>query len=124
SLCRAADGGRPNFSRSGIACLSGRQANGKTSSFARRTMNNISRSSIMTSNTQPVVEIIGLNKWFGTLHVLRDIDFDIPSGGRIVVCGPSGSGKSTLIRCVNGLETYQSGQLRLAGTLLGEDARA
>lgn len=87
-------------------------------------MNNIVRNPVMTSTTQPIVEIIGLNKWFSALHVLRDIDFDVASGERIVVCGPSGSGKSTLIRCINGLETYQSGQLTLAGTILGDDARA
>ena len=46
----------------------------------------------------------GVNKWFGKLHVLRDIDLTIAAGEVVVVCGPSGSGKSTLIRCVNALE--------------------
>ena len=47
-----------------------------------------------------------VDKWFGELHVLRDIELDVRAGERIVVCGPSGSGKSTLIRCINGLERH------------------
>ncbi|MGE3365682.1 MAG: amino acid ABC transporter ATP-binding protein [Rhizobiaceae bacterium] len=77
----------------------------------------------MLAKSEPIVEIEGLNKWFGALHVLRDIDLKVSSGARIVVCGPSGSGKSTLIRCINGLETYQAGVLRLTGTTLGKNAK-
>ena len=54
-------------------------------------------------------------KWFGTNHVLRDITLRVAMGERVVVCGPSGSGKSTLIRCVNGLETLDSGTLIVEG---------
>src|SRR5450759_4730039 len=52
-----------------------------------------------------------LNKWYGTHHVLQDINLDVSKGEVVVICGPSGSGKSTLIRCVNGLEKFQSGTL-------------
>ena len=60
---------------------------------------------------RPIIEISGLNKWFGQFHVLRDIDLAVDRGERIVICGPSGSGKSTLLRCVNYLETHQRGSL-------------
>ncbi|NDP40724.1 MAG: amino acid ABC transporter ATP-binding protein [Rhodoferax sp.] len=52
-----------------------------------------------------------LNKWYGTHHVLQNINLEVAKGEVVVVCGPSGSGKSTLIRCVNGLEKFQSGSL-------------
>ena len=63
----------------------------------------------------PHVEIQGVNKWFGDLHVLREITLSVARGERIVVCGPSGSGKSTLIRCINRLETPQSGRIVVDG---------
>ncbi len=63
----------------------------------------------------PILRMTRLNKWFGGFHVLRDIDLDVASGERIVVCGPSGSGKSTLVRCVNGIERYDLGQLQVCG---------
>ncbi|NEX91831.1 amino acid ABC transporter ATP-binding protein [Caulobacter sp. 17J65-9] len=73
----------------------------------------------------PVVEISGLNKWFGQTHVLRGVDLTIAERERVVVLGPSGSGKSTLIRCVNGLEPYEEGTLRVAGVdLAGPRAEA
>ena len=77
----------------------------------------------MHAQSNSIVDIEGLNKWFGALHVLKDIDLTVESGTRVVVCGPSGSGKSTLIRCINGLESYQKGTLRLAGTTLGVNIR-
>ena len=52
-----------------------------------------------------------VNKWFGDLHVLKDIDLEVVAGEVMVVCGPSGSGKSTLIRCINRLEPIQQGEL-------------
>ena len=52
-----------------------------------------------------------VNKWFGKLHVLNDINFHVASGEVVVVCGPSGSGKSTLIRCINKLEPIQNGEI-------------
>ncbi len=56
-----------------------------------------------------------VNKWFGKLHVLRDLSLKIQPGEVVVVCGPSGSGKSTLIRCVNRLEPVQSGEIIVLG---------
>ncbi|MCF8107381.1 MAG: amino acid ABC transporter ATP-binding protein [Desulfohalobiaceae bacterium] len=58
-----------------------------------------------------MVEISGMNKWFGDFHVLKDINLTVERGERIVVCGPSGSGKSTLIRCINRLEEHQEGRI-------------
>ena len=60
---------------------------------------------------QPVVneiavDLIGVNKWYGGFHVLRDIHLSVKRGEKIVICGPSGSGKSTMIRCVNRLEEH------------------
>lgn len=63
-----------------------------------------------------------LNKWYGTHHVLQDINLEVAKGEVMVVCGPSGSGKSTLIRCVNGLEKFQSGTLTVDGLPVANDA--
>lgn len=70
---------------------------------------------------RPILEIAGLNKWFGAMHALRDIDLSITAGEKIVVCGPSGSGKSTMVRCVNALERYQTGEVRLEGRLVNAE---
>ena len=67
------------------------------------------------------VDMQGVNKWFGDLHVLRDITLGVSPGERIVICGPSGSGKSTLIRCINRLETHQSGRIVIDGVELTND---
>src|SRR5919106_450754 len=61
------------------------------------------------------IEFSGVNKWFGKLHVLRDISLSVAPGEVVVVCGPSGSGKSTLIRTVNGLERVQEGDIVVLG---------
>lgn len=63
-----------------------------------------------------------LNKWYGTHHVLQNINLEVAKGEVVVVCGPSGSGKSTLIRCVNGLEKFQSGTLIVDGLPVANDA--
>ncbi|MGP0060486.1 MAG: amino acid ABC transporter ATP-binding protein [Beijerinckiaceae bacterium] len=68
------------------------------------------------------VEIAGLEKWFGHFRVLCGIDLSVRSGERIVICGPSGSGKSTLIRCINALETFQKGCIKVDGITLSRDA--
>ena len=62
-----------------------------------------------------IVEIKGMNKYFGNLHVLKDIDLTVEQGEVVVIIGASGSGKSTLIRCVNGLEEFESGHLKVDG---------
>ena len=59
-----------------------------------------------------------LDKWFGAFHVLKDISLSVRKGEKIVICGPSGSGKSTLIRCINGLETHEKGELVVDGISL------
>jgi general L-amino acid transport system ATP-binding protein len=69
------------------------------------------------------IEMIAVNKWYGTFHVLRDVGLTVEQGERIVVCGPSGSGKSTLIRCINRLEAHQTGTIRVEGTLLTASSR-
>ena len=58
-----------------------------------------------------MIEFKNVNKWFGKLHVLNDINLEIPKGEVLVICGPSGSGKSTLIRCINRLEPIQKGKI-------------
>jgi len=69
------------------------------------------------------IQIQNMNKWFGSFHVLRDINLTVNRGERIVVCGPSGSGKSTLIRCINALEEHQKGQIIVDGTELTSDLK-
>jgi general L-amino acid transport system ATP-binding protein len=67
------------------------------------------------------IEIAGLDKWFGTFHVLRGIDLTVMRGERIVICGPSGSGKSTLLRCINRLDAWQRGRITVDGVELSAD---
>jgi general L-amino acid transport system ATP-binding protein len=76
------------------------------------------------SDAPRVIEIVGVNKWFGPFHVLKDINMEVRRGERIVVCGPSGSGKSTLIRCINHLEQHQEGDIVVNGTLLKHDKKS
>lgn len=70
-----------------------------------------------------IIEINGLNKWFGDFHALKSIDLKVKEGEIIVVCGPSGSGKSTLIRCINFLEKFQEGQIIVDGVELSDDVK-
>ena len=69
------------------------------------------------------VEIKGLYKWFGEFNVLREVDLTVRRGERIVICGPSGSGKSTVLRCINGLEPFQRGEVVVDGISLGNDVK-
>ena len=78
----------------------------------------------MNPPTDPIIRFDQVNKWFGDFHVLRDIDLDVATGERIVICGPSGSGKSTLIRCINRLEEHQQGRLVVGGIELTDDIQA
>ena len=68
--------------------------------------------------SDPVIRINKMNKWFGSFHVLRDINLNVAAGEKIVICGPSGSGKSTLIRCINRLEAHQEGVIEVEGITL------
>tara|TARA_B100000686_G_C16650139_1_gene895115 strand:- start:340 stop:1083 length:744 start_codon:yes stop_codon:yes gene_type:complete len=63
----------------------------------------------------PIILLEKVNKWFGDLHVLQDVDLKVGKKERIVVCGPSGSGKSTMIRCINRLEEHQQGKIVVDG---------
>lgn len=67
----------------------------------------------MQVSDEIAITISKMNKWYGTFHVLRDIDLTVNRGERIVICGPSGSGKSTLIRCINRLVEPTTGQVYL-----------
>jgi general L-amino acid transport system ATP-binding protein len=69
------------------------------------------------------VEIVGLNKWYGEFHVLRDINLKVTRGERIVICGPSGGGKSTLLRCINRLEDWQTGRVIVDGIELTDNPK-
>jgi len=73
--------------------------------------------------TAVAVELVGLNKWYGEFHVLRDINLKVMGGERIVICGPSGSGKSTMIRCINRLEEHQQGKIIVDGIELTNDLK-
>lgn len=70
-----------------------------------------------------MIEMQGVNKWFGQFQVLKDVHLRVARGERIVICGPSGSGKSTLIRCINRLEVHQSGRIAVDGTELTGDLK-
>ncbi|WP_368184932.1 amino acid ABC transporter ATP-binding protein [Aestuariibius sp. HNIBRBA575] len=72
---------------------------------------------------EAAISVKSVNKYYGTHHALKGIDLDVPQGQTLVICGPSGSGKSTLIRTMNGLETIASGQLRVLGMDIADDAR-
>ena len=69
------------------------------------------------------VDMQNVNKWYGDLHVLRDVNMQVTRGERIVICGPSGSGKSTMIRCINRLEEHQKGRIVVDGIELNGDLK-
>ncbi|MEQ5777331.1 MULTISPECIES: amino acid ABC transporter ATP-binding protein [unclassified Thalassospira] len=69
------------------------------------------------------IDVQGLNKYYGAFHALRDVDFCVSERERVVICGPSGSGKSTLIRCLNKLESHDSGHVVIRGIELGDNLR-
>jgi len=72
----------------------------------------------------PIVSMKAVQKWYGNYHALKDLDFSVEQGERVVICGPSGSGKSTLIRCINGLETCDSGSIVVKGIELTQRAES
>lgn len=75
------------------------------------------------SPATPMISVKGVNKHFGALHVLKDINLEVPRGQVVVLLGPSGSGKSTLCRTINRLETIDSGSIHIDGELLPEEGR-
>ena len=79
--------------------------------------------SSIEANSTVAIDFVGVHKWYGSFHALRNINLSVRRGERIVVCGPSGSGKSTLIRCVNRLEEYQRGSIVVDGVELTRDIR-
>ncbi|WP_410505913.1 amino acid ABC transporter ATP-binding protein [Intrasporangium sp.] len=76
-----------------------------------------------TDPEHPIVVVEGVNKHFGDLHVLKDIDLTVGKGDVVVVLGPSGSGKSTLCRTINRLETYETGRILIDGQPLPEEGK-
>ena len=70
-----------------------------------------------------IIQMQNVNKWFDDFHVLKDINLEVSSKQKIVVCGPAGSGKSTLIRCINRLEEHQKGSIIVDGTEISEDTK-
>ena len=68
-----------------------------------------------SDDAETVIQIKSMNKYYGSFHVLKDIDLSVRQGEKIVIAGPSGSGKSTLIRCINRLEEHQMGQIVVDG---------
>ena len=77
----------------------------------------------MQVTEEVIIRMSQVNKWYGTFHVLRDINLTVNKGERIVICGPSGSGKSTLIRCLNRLEEHQSGDITVQGITINNDLK-
>ena len=77
----------------------------------------------LTASSAPIIEIVGMHKWYGEFHVLKEINLTVSRGERIVICGPSGSGKSTMIRCINRLEEHQRGQIIVDGIELNDDLK-
>jgi general L-amino acid transport system ATP-binding protein len=67
--------------------------------------------------------MLGVHKWYGNFHALKDINLEVRRGERIVICGPSGSGKSTLIRCINRLEEHQRGRIFVDGVEVTSDLK-
>ena len=71
-----------------------------------------------------MIEMSRVSKWFGPFQALKEVDLTVARGEKVVVCGPSGSGKSTLIRCVNALETHESGRIVVDGVELTDDPKS
>ncbi|SVD39318.1 uncharacterized protein METZ01_LOCUS392172, partial [marine metagenome] len=72
------------------------------------------------SNSDPIVQIKDVHKRFGRLHVIRGISMEMRNGQVVVICGPSGCGKSTMLRCINGLEPIDSGDIIVDGISVKE----
>jgi len=83
----------------------------------------LDRSQLKVSSNEVAVDMIGVNKWYGDFHVLKDINLRVMRGERIVIAGPSGSGKSTMIRCINRLEEHQKGRIIVDDIELTDDLK-
>jgi glutamate transport system ATP-binding protein len=79
---------------------------------------------VVSPMTEPLVVLEGVNKHFGDLHVLKDVNLSVGRGEVVVIIGPSGGGKSTLIRTINRLETFESGNITVDGQPLPEEGKA
>ena len=75
------------------------------------------------SKSEYAIELIGVHKWYGDFHVLKDLNLSVSRGEKIVICGPSGSGKSTAIRCINRLEEHQDGKIIVNGIEINDDLK-
>jgi ABC-type polar amino acid transport system ATPase subunit len=78
---------------------------------------------LASDTASPIIEMTGVGKWYGDVEVLKDINFTVARGERVVICGPSGSGKSTLIRCINRLEEHRDGRIVVNGVELDHSTR-
>ena len=90
-----------------------------TETMTQKTRENL----VSAASSEVIIEFNQVNKWYGDFHVLKDIDFTVHKGERIVICGPSGSGKSTLIRCINHLEEHQKGSIVVDGITLNKNLK-
>ena len=72
----------------------------------------------MTIEEKPIIQMQNVDKHFAKFQALKNINFEVSKGEKIVICGPSGSGKSTLIRCINRLEEHDGGKIIINGTEL------
>ena len=86
-------------------------------------MNNTQLESSPNADEGVAIQMIGVHKWYGQFHVLKDINLSVDRQEKIVICGPSGSGKSTLIRCLNRLEEHQRGQIIVEDIELTNDLK-
>src|SRR5690554_3936339 len=80
--------------------------------------------SVKKKDSEIVIKVKNVHKWFGKLHILQGVDFEVKKGETVVICGPSGSGKSTFIRTFNGLEPIQKGEIIVAGHNIHSSGRA
>ena len=83
----------------------------------------MSEQSAETPIDEAAIELIDVNKWYGSFQALSDINLSVKRGERVVVCGPSGSGKSTMIRCINRLEVHQKGRIIVDGIELTDNLK-
>ncbi|WP_319633642.1 amino acid ABC transporter ATP-binding protein [Pelagibius marinus] len=86
-------------------------------------MSEVAAAPQMQISDEVAIQMIGMHKWYGEFHVLKDINLTVNRGERIVICGPSGSGKSTMIRCINRLEEHQKGKIIVDNIELTHDVK-